>query len=387
MKVFTDFSWLQHYPGGIPVYTIRLYNELLRLAPNLKVFSGINTISRQNVLKLRQAVEHHINSLIPYYWHPFPGRFDARDLPIFAKLFTFNSKDYDVVHFPGHVGGAWVPFDRLDNVVLTIHDMFVFYGNKYITPTSSIFSGFVKKYLPYQAEHCAHILTVSNFSKQEILKFLGDRIPPKKITVTPNAVQWSPEELLNTPSFPLSCNPELKPHAYFLAVSSLLKHKNYETLLSAWKKYRLSSKNTTDKLVIVGAPADKEITTLVNTTAGVIHLINVPHAELLSLYKNAIGFFMLSRIEGFGLPLLEAMTCGCPACYAHGSSMDEIGGNKAWPIDADDVNSAAELLQRFRDMPNDVSKRDTAAKDMALTNFSWETTAKLTLEVFEKVTK
>ena len=171
-----------------------------------------------------------------------------------------------------------------------------------------------------------------------------------------------------------------------MSVGALSVHKNYPVLLDAFDLYlagRKTSKGKTEKLVIAGArvPGDEKIMERIQRHPHILYLSNLSSEDLFTLYRNALGTFCLSRIEGFGIPLLEAMSCGCPACYAGGSSMDEIGRDAAWKVPPNEPEPAAEVMKIFRAGGSELSKRTAEAMCISR-EYTWRRTAEQTCSVF-----
>ncbi len=383
MKVFVETESLLKYPAGIAIYLNRLYGELALLDPELTLFSGFQGSRKQ----IRQNWANAVQQYMPPETRivrkiPLPGRL-TRYLPGSLKhAMAFDAGCYDLVHFAANGCPPWTQFNHFRNAVLTIHDMFPFHEEIPFPRTRLI--RHLLEHLPRQAEQAAAILTVSEFSKQEICRFTG--VNPDKIFVTPIATQWT-DSTLETPDTVILKKLQIEAKQYFFTVSALSVHKNYPLLLDAFERYRKSSASgSRDKLLIAGSrvEGDDELVRRIRQNPDIILLSNLSREDLLTLYRNACGTFCLSRIEGFGIPLLEAMSCSCPVCYASGSSMDEIGRDAAWSVSPDDPDQTAEVMALFRHGGPEVAKRVLQQKEYA-GEYSWQRTAAQTLQVFRQV--
>ena len=92
-------------------------------------------------------------------------------------------------------------------------------------------------------------------------------------------------------------------------------------------------------------------------------------------------FAFLSRVEGFGLPPLEAMASGVPVVASNASSLPEVCGDAAWLVAPDDVEGAAEAIAQVLNNPQ-VAERLSAAGRTRVARFSWAETARKTREVY-----
>jgi glycosyltransferase involved in cell wall biosynthesis len=161
---------------------------------------------------------------------------------------------------------------------------------------------------------------------------------------------------------------------YFLFVGTVEPRKNLEVLIEAWREVR---KECDVDLVIAGrkradAPPIAEEPGL--RLAG-----EVADRDLSALYSGAVGFVYPSLYEGFGLPVLEAMQCGSPVIAS--SAVSEVGGEAA--IYADDARELAEAMRGL--VKNADVRRERRERSVARAGeFSWDRTAKLTHEVYER---
>ena len=110
----------------------------------------------------------------------------------------------------------------------------------------------------------------------------------------------------------------------------------------------------------------------------------VPHERTFPLYKNADVFVYPSSVESFGLPVLEAMSCGTPVVASNRMSIPEVAGDAALIVDPDNIEEMAEAIYK---VINDEKLREDLIKKgyKRVKQFSWEKTAMETLRVFKEL--
>ncbi len=191
--------------------------------------------------------------------------------------------------------------------------------------------------IPNVLRNSRHIITVSEFSKREISLFYG--IDTGRITVVPNASAFSKESAGNA----------VKPHPrpYFLFVGSLDPRKNLVFLLKAFSEAGLTGVD----LVIAGAahasfalnPAIEQYRHMPN----IIFTGYVSDAQLRSYYAGALALVNPSLYEGFGLPVAEALSIGCPVLASDIEAFREVGGTDVVYFNTTDASELSNLLEMF----------------------------------------
>lgn len=216
-----------------------------------------------------------------------------------------------------------------DNQVTVIHDLAFLHNPDWYTRRAAAFFKFI---VGRSAAVSKKIITVSEFSKSEIVRFLN--IPGSKIEVVYSGI---PESILNY----YDEKSENNHGDYILTVSSIEPRKNLRNLIEAFRK--LNSKNL--KLLIAGT-GNLEVFSAMNLDnlkhENIFMLGYVPDKMLVNLYKNAKVFVYISFYEGFGFPPAEAIACGCPTIVSNVGSMPEVCGNFAYycnPFDTDDIKN------------------------------------------------
>ena len=175
---------------------------------------------------------------------------------------------------------------------------------------------------------------------------------------------------------------------YWLAVGSLEPRKNYETLLDAMELYWQRSTRRLP-LHLGGGDGWRNARLLARMAQmgerGMVRRLGyVPDEDLPGLYNAAMSLIFPSWYEGFGLPVLEAMQCGCPVLSSDRTSLPEIGGNAVDYIDPESPQSICNAMLRMETDPCHRAQRVAAGRERA-TQFSWENTARATLEFYRKV--
>jgi len=106
-----------------------------------------------------------------------------------------------------------------------------------------------------------------------------------------------------------------------------------------------------------------------------------PTSEVASLYRGAIALIFPSLLEGFGLPILEAMACGTPVITSNRSSMAEVAGDAAVLVDPEDVESIAAAISQLMEHPSE--REEWRRRGLArAAQFSWQRAARQTLDTF-----
>lgn len=169
------------------------------------------------------------------------------------------------------------------------------------------------------------------------------------------------------------------PKRYILFVSTIEPRKNLGVLLDAYDRVRAA--NPEVALVVVGKVGWKSESLVPRLgRPGVIHLDYLDPARLGSVYRDATAFVMPSIYEGFGFPLLEAMTHGVPSIAANSSSLPEIGGDAALYFEPSDASGLASQLTRI--LTDDALRADLSSRGRAqAAKFSWAAAAEKTLAV------
>ncbi len=250
--------------------------------------------------------------------------------------------------------------------IVTIHDM-----SYKVNPAwfSKKFYRWYNFLIPHIAASSRKIITVSNSSKNDIVKYL--KIDVDKIAVVYNA------SYLNSHDQPQ--NIARKP--YILTVSSLEPRKNLGRLIEASKQL-----NGDVKLVIVGLGNTKTFSHDFNKAELAENIVikgYVPDNELAELMQFARAFVYVSLYEGFGLPLVEAMAMHCPVIASNIPVHQEICGNAAIYVDPYNVNDIGAGIQQLLD--NNTLAETLAANGIEnVKRFSWAVSAKKTLDIINE---
>jgi len=229
------------------------------------------------------------------------------------------------------------------------------------------------------------IITISAFSKNEIIKYLG--YPEDKIHVIYPAVNHSyyyekrDREILKR--FNISEDEKI-----ILYVGSEQPRKNLPFLIRAFGKLKRILPEA--KLLKIGNPlwrgAREENLRLIgklNLQNDVIFVGYVDEEELPKWYNAADLFVFPSLYEGFGLPPLEAMACGTPVITSNASSLPEVVGDAG--IIVDSFNTDEMVRAMYEVLTNDGLREDMSKRGLKMANmFSWEKAAEETLEVYEE---
>lgn len=232
----------------------------------------------------------------------------------------------------------------------------------------------------YFAKSGFKILTVSTFSVARLSKAL--RIAPSEIT----NISAGGDHILRTPACDqfLPAN-GLKPQEYFLIVGAAAKHKN----IALVEKTIRTLKSVKSQFVATGCISRLEFTTRPSSEfygTSIRFLGQVTEPQLRALYENAVALIFPSKYEGFGLPPLEAMYCGCPVIANRIPSVVETVGDAGYWFDGDLPDAEIQLaaiidrVSKNRAMLNELRTRGYRR----IKNFTWARTAQNLIDAIKK---
>jgi len=264
--------------------------------------------------------------------------------------------------------------------------------------------GFNIQLQKYALRSVSHVLTISQYSKNKIVKFLG--ISPDKITVTVLAADPIFKKISTTTKLEALRKKYSLPQKFVLYVGDVNWNKNISRLIKATEKVDIP-------LVIVGkqaleieelldhapsGPRDTLRKLLGKTHPELKHLNDLKELfekkhlkrigflqtqELVGIYNLASVYCQPSIVEGFGLPLLEAMACGTPCISSNSSSLPEIGGDSVEYFDPLSEDALVKTLQKVIS-DKKLSLKLSAKGSKQAKFFSWNQTAALTIDTYLK---
>lgn len=261
--------------------------------------------------------------------------------------------------------------------ILTVHDLIPYLHPEWNNNQYDYFDGPIRKC----AQEADRIIAVSDNTKRDIIEHYG--VQPDKIQVIYNGLypkgQFRKEAAGRKPT--------MAPDGDFLlSVTAVGANKNQAGLIQAFLNYKMHHKEDGIKLVITGPTRQYQVMRSVmekyaDVSDSVIFTGFVADDELIWLYKSAKAFIYVSFYEGFGLPILEALSMGKAVVCSNTSSMPEVGGDAVEYCDPYSIESIESSIERV--LLNDdyrISLENRAEGQAA--KFSYENTARQTLELY-----
>ncbi len=280
---------------------------------------------------------------------------------------------------------VWYPWARIDFAMteaakaITIHDV----ADIELAHGSFLMQMNLRKRIAGYIAKSDIVITDSEFSKREIIKHLKIEEEKIKVIYLGTNLQKHSEDMAAGDD--ISELTEALSSEFIFHVSSNEPRKNVRCLLEAFYEYKKKSGDAT-KLVLAGANHDPlatypQLADEPKVLGDIIVPGQVSDYELGELYKKAKAFAFPSTYEGFGLPILEAMSFGCPVITSDAASLPEIGGQAVLYFRPDD---ARQLASHIEHCVHDTDLREKLSSDglEQARQFTWKKTASALIEVF-----
>jgi glycosyltransferase involved in cell wall biosynthesis len=295
---------------------------------------------------------------------------------VWEQIAPLLCRSHDILHLPYD---SCVALKR-GKLIVTIHDV-----KPILFHTGQTNPNWIERLLiPDHKKMIDHVVTISEASRRDIIAHLG--FNEDLVTVVNPGIDM--DRFRPVHSTHASDQPSQSKHRkYVLCVGGADPTKNVETLIDAFSVLPQGLKSTYN-LILAGDFRRRDDIRQRVAKAGIETLTIfsgiVSDERLIELYQHATVFVFPSRYEGFGLPVLEAMACGCPVISSNASSLPEVAGDAALLVDPADVGGFVRSMERvLTDAALRQSMRERGLARAA--QFPWERTARETIAVYQNV--
>jgi len=371
MRLGIDVRYLSHgLMGGVHTYVAQFVPELLALAPEHDIFL-------------------YADSKRPFELTALPANVTLRCLPWRNQLSSLQhdfalrrvmARDrLDVVHFPANYGFG----PQQARTVITLHDEIN------LLPLAEIVRGHRKQlgtlammtYLHactrLALRHAHLVVTVSEHARRQITRYSG--FDPNKIVAVPHAP--TPDlRRIDDCQVLAEVRQRLGLTRPFVMADAI---KNPAVLVRAWRRLPADQRQR-QSIVFFSRRPDPPREVREAVSAGFAYLLIQPtRADLIALYSQAQAFVFPSLLEGFGIPILEAMTCGAPVIASDRGAIPEVAGQAAWLVDAEDDLALSRCLETLFTSPDQARQLRERGLERAR-QFSWTRTARRILDSYQQ---
>ena len=362
LKFFVDCHVFDGNLQGTTTYLKGLYLELI------KDKSKIFFLAAFDVDNLESVFGKHDN--VTYLEYKSKNKFIRLlfDIPRLIKNNNINFAHFQYI----------VPPIKRCKYIVTVHDVLFLDFPEYFPLAYRIKNKFLFK---TSAKRSDVVLSVSEYSKRQIQMHFGI----EKIILTPNSIDSVYFEGYNKNEVQKQVSEKFNATNYFLYVSRWEPRKNHDRLLKAFVENKCYK---TYSLVFVG---DKTIENKVynhyyaslpdKIKATILSFNNVNYQDLILLVRGSALSIYPSIAEGFGIPVLESMACGCPIILTRNSSFPEVAGEAGLFYNLNDGNDLKNKIESL--VTNESLRKEFSLKGLEqVKKFDWNVAAKQCLEVY-----
>lgn len=373
MRIGIDIRYLSHgLVGGVHTYVKHFVPALITVANGHEIFLYADSKRPLELCDLSSSKRVTLR-ILP--WH---GGLSSAYHDLFYLCEIMSKDRLDVAHFPANYGfgpaGA--------RTVITLHDEIN------IMPWLEILRGHPKNlrtvammtYLHWCSTAALHraalVVTGSDYARQQIAHYSGfdpQKIVPVHLAPTPDLRRITDSNILVE-----ACLRHRITKPFILADAL----KNPAVLIRAWRLLPDGLRRGHQIVFFARRLDPPPILRQAISSGDALLLVNPPREDIVALYNLAEAFVFPSWIEGFGLPVLEAMTCGTPVIASDRGAIPEVAGDAALLMDAEDESTLARHLECILANPAQAESMRQRGYERAA-QFSWQGTARQILETYE----
>ena len=375
--IILDALAVENSKTGVGQYVQELLEELLEQAPKDMFFSVMLHPSLDMKHPLVKFVSKQKNAEI--MWFDIPAIGLKRDIKFFLKRRKLKC---DLFHclYSNH------PLFFKGTQMVTIHDLKYVLHPEFMGSKGKLKSIYLKNLMRHAAKHCEKLITVSESTRNDLLKVFPYMSGLKERT----------QVVYEAATVSMKTNKEMikrfeLDRPYFLYLGELRPHKNVGRVIEAFIRFKADlcqpdeCQALTDvRLIVAGKPHKSFVMPSGAKRDDIIFTGYVKDDDAYTLYSNALAYCLPSLYEGFGLPILEAMKCGCPVITSDFSSTAEVSGDAALLVDPLSVEAIAGAMARI--YSDEAFRKELITKGYAREKeFSWAKAAEETLAIYKEI--
>lgn len=372
MRIAIDARFAVRKPRrGIGTYSLHLLMSMVTLASHIDFVLYIDCDDVDGVLPKMPNVR------IRRLWPSIYPLWEQFVLPWAAQR-----DEIDLLHTLGNTAPLWLP--SRTKLVLSLMDVMFLQSGEFIPKPTTLYQRAGRLYRawvsPVNARRSQAVITISDFSRRDILELISDLSPQKVV----------PIHLACDPIFSIANQSEsnIADRPFLLCLGANDPRKNTLRIVQAYLR-ALNNHGLVHNLVISGytnwdgSPAHRLVQEA-RAESRVKFLSFVSVEDLASLYQHATALLYISLYEGFGIPILEAFVSGCPVIASNITSIPEVGGDAAIYVDPTNASEIEDAVVRLCNDPLLQSQLKIRGL-MRAKQFSWEKAAGETLAVYGRV--
>lgn len=392
-RILFDASVLANGPmDGIRRYTLEILSAVAPVIeknhPDLELYASVDGVSNWPIEKVLALIEtDSLHQIDRYARHPNPNawtelsRFAGRMQRSIVKRLPIRRDKFDLLHLP--LPNSYSTYrQHTAPLVMTVHDLC-----HVVCPEFQVATNIetLKDGIEHALRRDAKFIAVSNSTARELRDI--ENVDDAKIFPVHSACDRSLFRPVNDPATVQQVYQKygIPDAPYLFSLCTLEPRKNLMSLVRAFRMLSEAEPDNDCHLVLAGRAGWGDQEEILKAAASDrVHLIGrVEDEDLPVLYSQAMAFACFSYYEGFCLPLLEAMTCGCPVLHANLSAMPEVAGGAGLQAAPDDLSTIQHLLSK---VSNDGALRQhMKQKSLERANdFSWQSAAEQVVATYEQ---